>query len=84
MNQGRLTERLLATVYTLIYHAVLLLVNVWILFTVTLAATLLARQAILPEYEARETPLNFVFKTCENELSGVCSFPTAEVQLYDR
>ncbi|VDN52750.1 unnamed protein product [Dracunculus medinensis] len=39
------------------------------------------RILLLPTMISFKSPLNFIFLTCPDELSGVCSFPTATIHL---
>ncbi|CAD6197651.1 unnamed protein product [Caenorhabditis auriculariae] len=43
----------------------------------SLIFTIITRYLILPASVYKEFPLNVLFNTCDNELHGVCSFPTA-------
>lgn len=59
----------------------LLASNVVFVLCSALIFVLLMRHWWLPSVATLHKPLNFVFDTCRQELSGICSFPTANVTL---
>jgi hypothetical protein len=75
-------ERLLNSVYQIAWNLLLVAINVWSVLIVTTIATLFVRAAILPDYATNEFPLNFVFETCQADLSGICTRMWSDAKNY--
>lgn len=63
--------------------ALLFISQLVVIFNVSLVAPILIRYIFVERFIELREPLDFLFNTCMDELSGVCSYPQADILLED-
>jgi len=70
-----------ACLYSLIRKVFIIITNFVSLFLFSLITAAIIQWACRSNFVEHDFPLDFIFKTCATELSGVCSFPESEIAL---
>uniref|UniRef100_A0A0R3S448 Seipin n=1 Tax=Elaeophora elaphi TaxID=1147741 RepID=A0A0R3S448_9BILA len=64
-----------------LYHVIIAVFQLFGAFVMAIASPFLLRHLFLPSLVEYTIPLHFNFETCREQLAGICSFPTAVVDL---